>query len=539
VVYRTIMDQPLTLAKKTIEDLYAKYADNPYMFAKTHNYVCFQLPAILENIQKTHTERQTRNDQLVSEQDSFIHSFLNSNQYFYSSTTERFFHYDGLHYHVFTEDAILHHVLTTITRERNQLMCRKPQTKVYIMKRIKENLLLKTIPESATIQGVLEALVPAVFAKKSEAKYFLTVVGDNLLKKVDNQNHFVSPKAKPFLKELATISQLLIGQNPAASFKHKYYEHAYSDCRLIKVQDTVAQEHVWRPIIQTYGLDLLCVAAHYSHRYESGDTFLTNDDVLAEYVLYLAKNTPRTLVQQFIDEYLQLLRKDRAPSLGEEDRKPSDPASHKTCSWTNMQYLWRQFLQSKHLPGVMFQNTLKTNLTDHLGDRYDAVQDTFLDTTSKYLPAVQRFLAFWESTMTSSPDTLAEYEVDEIGALYKQWCGSGVVPLNDTKILDLIRFYYPTVEIEGDKYIQNIRCRLWDKPLDIQVALSSLKETNERPLSLLHPDEISGIESFAPASSTKREITVYDAYAHYRKFYEGKKLLVSKVYFERYLQDAA
>jgi len=527
--------EPIQLAKKTIEDLYAKYADNPYMFAKTHNYVCFQLPTILENIQKTHVERQNRNDQLVSEQDSFIHTFLNSNQYFYAPTTERFFHYDGVQYRVFTEDAILHHVLTTITRERNQLMCRKPQTKVYIMKRIKENLLLKTIPESATIQAVLEALVPAVFAKKPEAKYFLTVAGDNLLKKVGDQIHFVSAKAKPFLKELATISQLLIGQNPAASFKHKYYEHEYQDCRLVKVQDAVAQEHVWKPIIQTYGLDLLCVAAHYSHRYESGDAFLQNDDSLAEYVLYLSKNTQKTLVGQFVDEYLQLLRKDRAPSLGEDG--PSQ--SSKSISWTNMQYLWRQFLQSKHLPNVMFQNTLKTNLIDHLDDRYDVGQDIFLDITSKYLPAVQRFVSFWESTMVATIDTLAEYEVDEISTLYKQWCGPGAVSMNDTKILDLIRFYYPNVEIDGDKYILNMRCRLWDKSLDIQVSLDALRESNTPALSLIIPDTIDEFGTIAEPQAVEpnKKITVYDAYAFYRKFYEGKKLLVSKVYFERYLQD--
>jgi len=523
------MDQPLHLAKQTIEDLYAKYADNPYMFAKTHNYVCFQLPAILENMQKTHAERQHRNDHLVSEQDSFIHTFLNSNQYFYAPTTERFFHYDGLHYRFFTEDAILHHVLTTITRERNQLMCRKPQTKVYLMKRIKENLLLKTIPESATIQAVLEALVPAVFNTKPEAKYFLTVVGDNLLKKVGDQIHFVSPKAKPFLKELATISQLLIGQNPAAAFKHKYYEHAYSDCRLIKIQDAVAQEHVWQPIVQTYGLDLLCVAAHYSNRYESGDTFLSNDDSLAEYVLYLSKNTPKTLVGQFVEDYLQLLRKDRASSFGEQG--PSQ--SNKQICWTNMQYLWRQFLQSKNLPNIMFQNTLKTNLVETLGDRYDAEQDAFLDTTSKYLPAVQRFVSFWESTMTVAHDSLAEYEVDEIAALYKQWYGPGTMSLNDAKILDLIRFYYPDVEIEGDKFILNMRCRLWDKALDIQTAIEAMRPAK---LSLIHPDTIEELAEPMPIQE-KKEITVYDAYAFYRKFYDGKKLLVSKMYFERYLQE--
>ena len=203
-----------------------------------------------------------------------------------------------------------------------------------------------------------------------------------------------------------------------------------------------------------------------------------------------------------------------------------------------MQYLWRQFLQSKHLPGVMFQNTLKTNLIEMLDDRYDAAQDTFLDTTSKYLPAVNRFLSFWESTVVAAVDTLAEYEIDEIAALYKQWCGPGTLSLNDAKIMDLIRFYYPDVEIEGDKYIQNIRCRLWDKALDIQVALDALKESTRKPLTLVHP-ELDTEPAETPAIVSKKEITVYDAYAFYRKFYEGKNLLVSKVYFERYLQETA
>lgn len=518
------MDAPIHLAKQTIDNLYAKYADDPYMFQKTHHYVCFQLPAILENIQKTHVERQTRNDHLSLEQDAFIQSFLNTNQYFYVPTTERFFHYDGLNYRVFTEDDLLHHVLTTITRERNQLMSRKPQTKVYIMKRIKETHLLKSIPESATIQSVLDALVPAVFAKKSEAKYFLTVVGDNLLKKTGDQIHLVSPKAKPFLKELAAVSQLIIGQNPIASFKHKYYEHTYSNCRLIRVQDSFS----WRAIVERYGLDLLCVAAHYSTRFESGDAFLLNnatDDAAVEYTLYLTKNTPNTIVLTFISEYLQILRKDRAPSLDD----AFSPPSGKQISMTNVHYLWRQFLQSKNLPGVMFQTTFKALFMEELADRYDPEQDVFLDTTSKYLPVVQRFLSFWDATMEPCMDTLAEYEVDEISALYKHWCvemGLTAISLNESKILDLIRFYYPDVEIEGDKYILNRQCRIWNKALDIQVALFNPVSD---ALSLFHPDEMETRE--------KTKMTVYDAYAAYRRFYDGAKWIVGKAYFERYLQE--
>jgi hypothetical protein len=48
------------------------------------------------------------------------------------------------------------------------------------MKRIKENSLLKSIPESYTIQSVLDLLYPTFFPSKVEAKYFLTILGDNI-----------------------------------------------------------------------------------------------------------------------------------------------------------------------------------------------------------------------------------------------------------------------------------------------------------------------------------------------------------------------
>ena len=54
------------------------------------------------------------------------------------------------------------------------------------MKRIKDNNLLKSVPESTTIQGVLDALYPCLFESKTEAKYFLCILGDALLKKNTN-----------------------------------------------------------------------------------------------------------------------------------------------------------------------------------------------------------------------------------------------------------------------------------------------------------------------------------------------------------------
>ena len=61
----------------------------------------------------------------------------------------------------------------------------------------------------------------------------------------------------------------------------------------------------------------------------------------------------------------------------------------------------------------------------------------------------------------------------------QKWCSLNNEPnsnINENKILDLISYYYPSIEIEKDKYISGIKSFLWDKQLDIQIALDNLKE---------------------------------------------------------------
>ena len=209
-------------AKTFIESIYKKYENNPHMLAKTHSYLITQLPTILENIRQNHEQRQQRIESMTQDQDAFIESFLSNNQYFYLSQTELFFYYDGLHYQNISEDDILYNVLSSITKDRN-LMSWKQRTRIHIMKRIRENnSLFKSIPESETIQFVLELLYPTIFSTRNEAKYFLTVLGDNILRKNTNLIHYISINAKPFLRELNNICQQFIGSNLSQTFKHKF-----------------------------------------------------------------------------------------------------------------------------------------------------------------------------------------------------------------------------------------------------------------------------------------------------------------------------
>jgi len=531
-----------------IREVYSKYETDEYMTERTHNYICNQLPIFLENIKTTHENNVNRMEEMKLEKDMFITNFLSNNQYFYVQSTEKFFFYDGIHYQVINEDDIIHNVLSSISRDGN-LMSWKQLTKKHIMKRIKENNLLKSIPESETIQRVLNELIPNIFANKAEAKYFLTILGDNIFKKNQDVIHFIDNNAKPFITEINNICQFLINTNLSQSFKYKYHDnHEYTHCRLVKINPQIKCENIWIPILNNAILDMICVACHYSIRYANSDDFVvkySNDSELNSSAFYLKDIQPVDMVVKFISEYLQITNAsnniknimDSQILLDKDNQAAKMRATQIT--WKNMQYLWRKFLYAKSLPGIMFQQTLKSILMDKLSNYYKEELDSFVGICSEHLPVIQQFLQFWGETVTID-ETEMDFEIEELIVLFKQWCQlKNDIPnsLSDKQILDLIAYYYPDIEIEKDKYICKIRCSLWDKQLDIQVALDNMKNT----VRMKYYVKYGGIENYERMSTPLNgmNISIYDAYNYYCKFFStvNNKLIVSKSYFEKYVFD--
>lgn len=491
----------------TIQQLVAKYADNPYMTTRLKNYICNQLPTIVDTMASNHQQRIARTEELTVEYDSFIKTFLNNNRYYYVSSTEKFFHYDGIHYKPYNEDGILHHILTTITNDRS-LMPWKYKTKVSIMKRIKDHALIPTIsdptasqnvPESVTIQNVIMSLYPAFFSTRSAAKYFLTVLGDNILKKRNSLVHVLPPYTKAFMRELTNHCQFNIGVNPMHSFKLKYHEHEYTNCRLIHMNESVKYKNTWKSMIDDNGIDLICVATHYSSRFDNSDDFVSQcqDANLSAHTFYLTCRTVGDIVGGFIGSHITTCSTN-AP----------------TISWKNMLYLWKHFLTANNLPMIIFQGPLKTELIRMLGSNYDESSDSFVGVFSKFMPEIQKFNQFWDETM-SEDDNESNLEIDEVRHLFYKWGGSQF-SMTDTHMLDLIQYFYPTVLIENDKYIQEIRCSLWDKKDDIRKAMIEFRK-----------------------STPSSDVSVYNAYVFYCKHQKAKKMLnvVHKSYFERFIQE--
>lgn len=482
-------------AIETIQQIYEKYKDDSYMLTKINNYITVQLPNIFENLRTTREESIKKIQEKTNDQDIFIQSFLNNHSYYYIQSSEKFFFYDGQHYIPYSEDEILY----SISKEPG-LSSWKQRTRISIMKRIKENSLLTTIPNTETIQSIIELLFPIFFASKTQTKYFLTILGDNILKKSSNF-YFMNTKAKAFLRELNNYSQVYIGTHLNQSFKHKYHEHEYSNCRLIQVNDVIKNEHLWLPIINQYYLDIICVATHYSTRFGCADNYLrtySNDDSLIQYAFYLKDMTPELLIQTFLNEYIT-------------KTTTTINTNSQVLQWKNLQYLWKHFLDAKRLPAVIFQQNLKQLFLENIGENYDETTDSFMGVFSKYNPTIQKFLQFWDETMIIDEEA-CELEIDEIILLFKKWSSDTNSPnINDKQIVDLLTHFYPGTEIEEDKFVYKIKSNLWDKTSDIHIILS------EMDLSL---------------------ISVYDAYEKYCKEQRKQnKMIVTKYFFEKFLYE--
>ena len=516
-----------------VKNMCDKYAEDEFMLGKLAVHVN-QLPAIMDAVNQARDDKEQRKKTLLTASDEFIEQFLNeSPHYYYNANVELFFVYDAdaeCNYSVINEDDILHPILTKISCNR-ELMPWKYKIKNQVLRRIKDRELLSSIPESQTIQRTLNMLCPTLFRTRDCAKYFLTVLGDVILKKTGIASNDVptsasntsasadpiyiaTPKSRVFIKGLSQECSTLFGTSLLSAFKFKFYEYAFSECRLLDINDVSMD--AFSPPFKNRLIDIFCVAAHYSQRYDNAEAFLNKqckDTVTYHRVLYLKHHSEDALISKFVATCME----------------PS-PQSNMSISWKNMMYLWKVFIEEERIPNVFFTHALKARLMQHLPN-YSETADSFLQLTSKHLPLVARFKDFWTHNIAVNLNDehddagACELEIDEFTMLFKQHHHQQAQPSpqlqshnhNDATFLGLIRHFYPDVVIENDKHLMHVSCALWDKRGDVLAAMQEY------------------------AASTTMQPTSYKAYEFYcqqrrlkSKINPGSHcLIVSKKYFEK------
>lgn len=529
-----------------VRELFTRYKDNPYILHRLQIYLT-NLPNILENENKRHEERVTRINELTMEQENFYKVFLSKHQYYYMPYNNIFYEYDGKTYKIIKEDDIHHNLLSTITDE-GKLMAWKHKTKQNIIKKIKERLLFKSVPETYTIQNVL-GFLNTIFETKTETKYFLTVIGDCILKKNVNENgqgslmFYINSNTKKLVSFIDSIAYITTGNSIMSNFISKYHDsHNLSLYRLIKTNDNAVSSELIKDVLNKIGIDLLCVAAHYSDRYCNSDQFLNNlpnmletEDPIKKYVMFFSVNNMDKIICDFIGQCIEPIIPNALNVIVITNKY--------NLSWNNMHYIWKLYLSSINIPNMIYSNNLKTLLKAKLSYSDLSVANggsdiIFTNVTSKFLPSVSNFLSFWEKHITIlNNDNIFEnnifddeYEIDEILSIYKLTNKNLNINISvsEEEIIKMIcHYFYPQVEVIDNKYITNIYCNLWSKQDDINEML-----TNYRDLHLCPTAEESNLISFD------------DLYQSYKSYIQAKTIvdkvfrpIVSKHFFEKYLSN--
>ena len=509
-----------------LNDLMNLYKDNSYILLRLNTHLN-NLPNMLEQENKRYEERVSRFNELSLEQENFYKVFLSKHQYYYMPYNNIYYEYDGNTYTIIKDDDIHHKLLSTITDE-GKLIQWKHKTKQNIIKKIKERSLFKSIPETNTIQHVL-GFLQTIFQTKTESKYFLTVIGDCILKKnTDNLVYYISTYGKKLVTLIDAIAYITTGNSIMNNFITKYHDtHKISLYRLIKTNDTSnsLSYDIMKDVLNNIGIDLLCVATHYSDRYISADNYLKTklDDNIKNYILYFENNTVTKIINDFISQCIETVSSD----------------SNSKITWKNMHYIWKLYLSNNHIPNMIYSSQLQNMLSNILSNNNDIDNSNlvFTNITSKYLPDVSSFLLFWDKhiTILNGNDNMDdEYEIDELTTLYKNSDNKNI-QISDANIIKMICHYFsPQVEIIDNKYITNIKCNLWSKQDDIQFFLEHYKGSwNNLDIEL---NLEKGLDVDIQLISFDELYQAYKICLKAKGTVEQRNLpIVSKQFFEKYL----
>ena len=354
---------------KKIVELFNQYEGNNYVTSRLEYYIQ-TLPTWINNDINNYSKRINRTTELTNEYELFCKIFLSKYKYFYLPSNNCFYEYDDKTYKIIKEDNIHYQLLSTITIE-GKLVQWKHKTKTHIIKLIKERTLFTSIPETYTIQAILGFLQTTLFETKDSAKYFLTVLGDNILKKTSEFIYIVTQNTKKMLGLIEDIGMLTLGSSIIHNFITKHHDsHNRNNYRLIKTTDIQVSLDVIKEMLNKIGIDLLCVATHYSKRYNNAELYLSlkqkeNENTeLTKHVLFFVNNSSQQIIDDFVSKCLT---------------ESSDETF--IISWKNMHYIWKLYLSQLNIPNMLYSNHLKENLKTKFS--YNGDNDSFTKVTSK------------------------------------------------------------------------------------------------------------------------------------------------------------
>ena len=477
-----------------VSKLYNEYANETKVLDKMTYYITKQLPSLLEK----YNNQEKKRVYVEKEKQKYINDFLSNPdvQYFYIPSTSIFIKYDGENYMSLDEDELWFTILNDITNndERTYIKEHKEKIKNIIITLVKKKTLFNTIPESYTVQHIINFFTPTLFNTKEDVKHFLAVLGDNILNKKSKLVYFANSKSRYFFETLESLCESYFHSklNITSNIKYTYRGNSYEDIRLINFKRAIANKSCWFSFLKDNIFNFIVVCCHYSARYINAENYISKQNAPIKNAIFYIKNTTKQdIVQGFLDTM--------------------STQANGNIHFKDIYFLWKIYLKQKNLPNVIYKANFENILREKLSYNYN----NFLGIKSNYLVNVGYFKDFFTNNIIHSVDDILE--ISEMHKLLIKWLNDSnkaYEGFTEENMKDMLEYFYDDIEIENDKFMIGVKCMLWDKKKDISEAVQ--KKFNKTITS---------------------DLSLYDAYVMYCKYSNnnGKLLTVSKKYFYKYI----
>jgi hypothetical protein len=381
---------------------------------------------------------------------NIIQNFISQYTIYYIPTTDLYVEYFNNDYKIVSTNDIIYFILNKLSESQQLTTNIKYTVKSKIQKKIKENNISQNIPSTETLQTILNYLYPNLFNNRNYAKYFLTSLGDILLRKTDSF-YFISSTMKSFIQKINTTYSMYFNTiNLFNYYKFKYSEHDPEKCRIIKTNNINLD--YFKPD-ENFFINLICVAMHYSNRYKNSDIFINefiNKNIKND-VLMIKNTSKDCMIQEFINKFLYVREGER---ISEKD----------------MIFLWKSYLKTNNIINVFKKNT---DIIEHISKFLTNDSVFFLNIASMHLPYVELFKTFWEENIFEEQNSYG-YEISELYMLFMERNSTSTI--TEQNIIDIIQYYYTEIPILDKKHISHISCKLWNKNNDIETFIFSNEE---------------------------------------------------------------
>jgi len=486
---------------KKIKELYIKNINNQEVIEKINDIIINELPVRVVAIQNCVNRMN-----IEKKKNKYVEAYLLNNHYYYYKQTNLFIYYDSNNYTFISEDDLLFKILNNVSNlkmtENKQLIQKKQEIKDEIMNKIMKNDITTSIPESNTIQKIINYLYPIFFKTKSECKYFLTILGDNILRKNTSQiYHFVNKNASEFIDCIGNIYKDYFNtKNIISSFSSKVKENIdYKNCRIMDFKKSIENRQYWELFVENEIFNIVFVAINYSQRYDNSEIYFKKIEDNKK-ILFLEKYTEHNntadnkikndIIPYFIDTHLNV-------------NEEKDGEKTTFITYNELYYLWCLILDKENIPNLYTKEIFINKIKNHV-----AVYDEFMiyKFSNNKINKLRKFLTFWKNEIKHTIKD--EIEVSELFYFFKK--STGLKNLSERELINIIKHFYPETVILNQKTLIGYSHIMWDKKNSIDRVLDTINISNN----------ISNVE-------------LYKKYLNALK--NKNELIVSKSYFLKYI----